>query len=960
MTAVREELDRALVDAVRRHGIVAWLDPERAFSDVAVGVDVGDAKVHVFDGSYYALQHELLRLIDSEARPKIVVYLSGVDTLTGTPLLELGAMGGMFKSDLKKIARTALTKVNMPKARIDALLATPNLTLEIVESAIAVEIGVPEALRAIFGGASNEDLLFRVMSEPAVVKQVERAGVTSVLAAYLGSLLATSLPEDTAALVDALWEWVLVTEFVSDLPRRSSAPPAAAERSSKDTNVQRLCNKIADRLRLRDDRREEYRNRSGRIAERLGLADAPIDALSLGSIDTFEFEESRVLAGAIERTLAGDLATGRALITKRKDTFWLRLEPRKQAAWNAAELAIELIERIEQVRRTLPPASATASTWVKFYVQGCDGAAPLAELDSLSRRTERQVAAAAAQELTPLIDRARSEYQAIVQTTAERFADSISRDKGDAFLDQPKQSAIFHDCVEPLLATGPVAYILCDALRYEMAADLRGRFMGEKGVKVELEPRIGTLPSVTEIGMTALLPGAERGLELVATGGKLGLRIGDAAVFDRKGRIALLETRFGSKVRVVDLGEYTAGLRSSASPAKGKRAGSRGRRDLPELLVAFWGDIDAMGEHGSLEPLRAYFSELVDRLAQMIRELSDAGFRHVVIASDHGHLFTEIRGKEMEIEPPLGTPLDAQRRHWVGRVGKTSADHIALAASDVGLGGELELVFPRGLAAMRFAKKVFFHGGLSLQELIVPAMTLSFPAEEPDRDGRTFFVLLDEGASVSEQGFIVGQLEYVGTSLLDDKSIDVQLVGTVDGQVVTRLATAQGSTPGTDLIKLIHGKRVLFLLELRARGRGRIRLELRTRDGGRVLNLSQPPPELDFDLAGPAIEQVVETSAASPLAATSIALEIGASKVVVDLGFEPSEDERRILQALSRDGMITEVGIGRLLGKKGGSFLLAALIQKLLEHGHRFIEQGDDSDEGATYTFQKHRVRRGA
>ena len=253
MTAVREELDRALADAVRKHGIVTWLDPDRAFAGVANSVEVGEAKLCTFDGSFYALQHRLLDLIDAEARPKLIVYLPGVETLSGTPLLELGVMGGTFISDLRKLAKTALAKVHIPKARIDALLGTPNLTLEMVESSIAVEVGVPEALRAIFGGASSEALLLRVFEDPNAINDVAQAGITDVLALYVGSLLATTLPSEPVALLDALWERVLVTEFVADLTRRSVAPPAASERSSKDVNVQKLCHKIASKLRQGSD-----------------------------------------------------------------------------------------------------------------------------------------------------------------------------------------------------------------------------------------------------------------------------------------------------------------------------------------------------------------------------------------------------------------------------------------------------------------------------------------------------------------------------------------------------------------------------------------------------------------------------------------------------------------------------------------------------------------------------------
>jgi len=76
-----------------------------------------------------------------------------------------------------------------------------------------------------------------------------------------------------------------------------------------------------------------------------------------------------------------------------------------------------------------------------------------------------------------------------------------------------------------------------------------------------------------------------------------------------------------------------------------------------------------------------------------------------------------------------------------------------------------------------------------------------------------------------------------------------------------------------------------------------MRLELRTRDGGRVLNAAQPPPERDFDLPNQAAETPAGVPSVSVLPATAVAMEIGAATVVLDLGFAPSADERRVLES---------------------------------------------------------------
>src|SRR5260370_14509844 len=61
-------------------------------------------------------------------------------------------------------------------------------------------------------------------------------------------------------------------------------------------------------------------------------------------------------------------------------------------------------------------------------------------------------------------------------------------------------------------------------------------------LELEIQPAIGTIPTITEIGMAALLPKANESLKVVAVGGgKLALEIGGKIIKDRKDRIAFLK-----------------------------------------------------------------------------------------------------------------------------------------------------------------------------------------------------------------------------------------------------------------------------------------------------------------------------------------------------------------------------------------------------------------------------------
>ena len=934
--AVAQELGRVLGQHVAEHGIVLWFDGPAAFKSVADGLEIPGASLLHFLGSWYQVQHKAEKFLSKDERPSIVVYLPGLDGLDGTPLSELGAIGDSYKEHLHSVAHRALAGLGMSQTRIGQLLSTPNLTLDLVEEAAALETGVPEPLRPIFGGASPEELLIRTLSEDAVVlERIRTAGVEPQLASYLAGLVEIPTPE-AGELAQVLWERILTTEFVWDL-KNAAAPEKAAAVASKDRVIRDLCHRVAERLRRMgdDESRRRYRERSQQVAQTLDLEHAAIDALALGTIDTFAMEERRLLRAAVERALSGDIGVAREIVGQRRNSFWLREDAGRQAAWNAAGLALDLLAQIETARPKLPAVTATVATWLEAYTR--EGG--FFELDRLARRMEREAGRAADGDLHELVTKVRGAYASFLDTLTLQFSETLDR-KGFAELPSlPRQRAVFHERVEPYITDGPVAYILADALRFEMAADLKDLV---EGASATLEARIAELPTITAVGMSALLPGAERGIDLLTSGPQLGLAIDRIPVFDRSRRKDLFEHRIGSKVEVYDLDAYMSMRRESPTLKP------------PRLLVAFWGDVDSFGEHGSLEGLRQHFSQMVERLARAVRELGEAGFRRVVVVSDHGHVFSESRGREHEVEPPSGAPIVVQRRCWVGRGPVSTPDVMTVSAATEGLGGDLDLAFPRGLSVLKpQAGKPFFHGGVSLHELVIPVLTFEFPLTRQDSDGRHFRI--KPMGEMGPSGILAVEVRYDRGELFGEASVDVQVVGVSRGEIVTCLVSAPGLLPGTEVVSLRHANAVICVVQVDRRKALDLSLEIRTKDGGRRLGVAAEtvtlptPVESPIPVTPPPVQEAMpdEIMVAVPGSALPRRLR---------LSFVPSDAERKVLERLAVDGILTERAVGILLGRKGAAFFMASLVDKLVTHGHYFIDRGDESDEGAVFHFRREKL----
>ena len=79
-----------------------------------------------------------------------------------------------------------------------------------------------------------------------------------------------------------------------------------------------------------------------------------------------------------------------------------------------------------------------------------------------------------------------------------------------------------------------MAYFLVDAMRYEMGAELAERLANHG--EVTIRPALGVLPSITPMGMAALMPGASGSYNVAESGGRLVARIGNTMLPDLKAR----------------------------------------------------------------------------------------------------------------------------------------------------------------------------------------------------------------------------------------------------------------------------------------------------------------------------------------------------------------------------------------------------------------------------------------
>ena len=260
----------------------------------------------------------------------------------------------------------------------------------------------------------------------------------------------------------------------------------------------------------------------------------------------------------------------------------------------------------------------------------------------------------------------------------------------------------------------PMAVLVLDACRYDLGARLAEMLdNGEPAQRAEILAARAPLPSITALGMPFALADEANALSVgvtkeapirwrvTASDGTQDLTVAEA-------RREWLRRRF--KLKPASTTDVKSVL---DSPPPGPKESGR-------LLFVFANEFDTQGHEGELKFTGA--DDYIERYVRVVRRLRDAGYSTVAVVTDHGFIHWEPEKDEVD-DPPTGEVLWRSRRAVVGR-GLKHPTALAIPIK----GSDLECRIPRSVNAFRTYGGIgFFHGGATLQELVIPVVVLRWP-----------------------------------------------------------------------------------------------------------------------------------------------------------------------------------------------------------------------------------------
>ena len=420
-----------------------------------------------------------------------------------------------------------------------------------------------------------------------------------------------------------------------------------------------------------------------------------------------------------------------------------------------------------EVRKSVDKTSGDATAWLNAYVSK-DG---WFRLDQAQRRLEAWVANLDEEPDERPLGVVRRMHEDACHTMAEGFTKTLMKANW-TIPGALHQTRIWSEMVAN--KPKPVAYFLVDAMRFEMGIELAERL--PKTSEIFVHAAIGTLPSITSIGMAALMPVASASFSVVEQNGKLGARIDESFLPDLASRKKFAAARVPKLVDVA-LDELLS-LQSSKLTKK---------LDGTQVVVVRSQEIDHAGETGFTFQARQVMDTVIDNLARAIRKLASAGVEYAVITADHGHFFfANDRDESMRIDSPGGNFVELHRRCWIGRGGSTPPGCVRVSASALGYNSNLEFVFPAASGVFRTGGDLaFHHGGLSLQELVIPVVTVRTKAQISTRPPASLITVSSLPDAITNRIFSVTLIYKNNQLVFDDHNcLDVRPVLTASGKHV--------------------------------------------------------------------------------------------------------------------------------------------------------------------------------
>lgn len=719
--------DEVLCPRLKASGCLVVYDADKRYREPCLGlsaetirvVDVSESSIESREAALQALRAVGQRSKNGEAQTEgVLIYVPAKRPETDEqkqvdPFALYAECGAVFPQDdgdeYLNLCLRARPDYAIEIRRVFA--QTPAGPAFAVVDAIGGGVSWPQ-LRALLSVESAREILAALLVPSARQADVLKAqeGWMQEARDFLRATLAMTVKTRSktwTALADELWRYVLFSEFVFDLPVPLPETLKGVLRAPAEARP--IVEDVCDQLRSGPKFRADYIERAERIEAELNLPELCGGIEDLGVRDTFAFEERTFLRTAIKGITSNNTDATRRVLAHHKSSVWLG-KGESQAQWELVRAGLSLVEACDDFERQLPEHSHSQAELLDFYLGS------LREADRLQREFEQAVSDFLDPHglLNEVVQQARARYRRLSEKVQGVFVKHLET-AGWPPSGRLANAGVFDRLVADRLQESgrKVAYLMVDALRYELGVALE-KLLCEDG-PVELQAAYAQLPTITLVGMASLLPGACANLALTVENGALVPKLAGMPVGNVTQRMNVLKQRFGDRMEEMPLNDFVRGKPKIA--------------DTVDLLVLRSTEIDSQLESNP-ETTLSLIPGTLKLIRAALHKLRRMRFKEAVIVTDHGFfLNAQAEAGDVCVKPQGHWPINAHDRMMLGD-GAADSHSLVVGADRVGIRGDFaQAALPRSMAPYR-AGYLYFHGGVSLAEAVVPVLVARLDAAE--------------------------------------------------------------------------------------------------------------------------------------------------------------------------------------------------------------------------------------
>lgn len=792
---------------LKKHSCLAVYDPERRYREICL--EMADEKIAVVDATESSLESRRVALdaLGKLGEPNsplegLLVYVPARKPVDDEekiidPFAVYTAAGACFPENTGDEFLQLCLKLKPDYAsEIRHLFNENSQPSFAMIDAVGGGVNFPQ-LRAILGVESAREMLLALLAPTE--KQKESLKNQVGWDAEIRQLVETALKynlkttaKTQAAIADEIWRFVLFSEFAFDLPQELPTDLQSVPRAPEENRwfLEDLCESLRNNLK----KQAVYLEKAVEVERELNLPTICEEIEDLGEKDTFAFEERSFLNRAKTGIKENDFALTRQMLARHERSVW-RGRGETQTLWALVKAALELIETCDDCEERLAENSRSQTALIDFYV------GTLRTADRLQREFEQSVSnlIAPSDLMREIIRQARSRYARLSEKAQTIFVKHLETE-GWTPAGKLANAEVFDRFVgERLKDHGSrVAFFMVDALRYELGIELE-KLIAEDN-PVETHTAFAQLPTITVVGMASLLPGAKTDLTLECASGSLVPKLGGATVERVTQRIDVLRKKFGDRFEETTLSKFVNQKPKIASTVN--------------LLVLRSTEIDSQLENNP-ETTLGLIPQTLQYIRAALHKLRALGFTEAVIAADHGFfLNAQAEAGDVCQKPSGNWQVCAHDRIWFGEGGADS-NNLVLPVEKLGIKGNFtKAALPRSMAPYR-AGYLYFHGGASLPEAVVPVLVVKLQPVQKIKESEIKVELsYKNGAKKITTRLPVFDAEFFSNDLFTQQMEVLLEAYDEQGNVVGKPSAGDAVNPATQTVTLRQGNKMQIVLRM--------------------------------------------------------------------------------------------------------------------------------------------------